>query len=204
MIEEQIDITRYLRRVIIACWVALLVCLVLKLLGADIFNMACENETIIAVCNYADNHKWVNYLISAVYCSVSLYFFTLAILQELTFKQWQLVVVIFTVLVGTAIKSWNAKIGIIFDIWQGIGMPILFLGKRYKQYWRVLAANVLLVMFQLISVYIKNTDFYALYDSVLFSAIYGIDVLIMVVLFYLYSNKQRIQKNAKIEKGESV
>lgn len=198
--NERLDIARYLRRVIIACWCALLVCLVIKLFGANIFDMACKNETIIAVCNYADTNLWANYIISAIYCFVSLFFFTLAILQQLKFKFWQLVCVILTVLVGTAIKLWNAKIGIVFDIWQGIGMPILLLGKKYKKYWRVLVANILLLAFQLISVYIKNTDFYTLYNSVLFSAIYGIDVLIMVVLFYLYSNRLQIQNETK--KGE--
>lgn len=98
---------------------------------------------------------------------------------------------------GTAIKLWNAKIGIIFDVWQGIAMPILFLGKQYKKYWKVLVANVLLVLFQLVSVYIKNTNFYELYDSNLFAIIYGIDVVIMVVLYYAYANTARIQQEIK-------
>lgn len=195
--SERLDIARYLRRVIIACWVVLLVCLTIKFFGANIFDIVCTNGTVIAICDYADNHLWANFIISVVYCFVSLYFFILAILQELKYKRWQLLTVILTVLVGTAIKLWNAKIGIIFDVWQGIAMPILFLGKQYKKYWKVLVANVLLVLFQLVSVYIKNTNFYELYDSNLFAIIYGIDVVIMVVLYYAYANTARIQQEIK-------
>lgn len=197
--SDKLDVKRYLRRVIIACWVALVVCLLFKLLGANIFEIICKNDTFIAVCNYADTHIWADYLISAIYCFVSLYFFILAILQERKFKAWQLSVVILTVLIGTGVKIWSATAGLIFDVWQVIIMPILFLGKRWKEYWKVLVANVLLVAFQAISIYIKDTSFYELYSSNLFSTIYSIDVLIMLILSCCYSNIVKIKKEIKKE-----
>lgn len=194
----KLDVKKYLLRVIIACWIALVVCLVIKLFGANLFEIVYKNDTFNTVCTYADNHLWANYLISAVYCFVSLYFFTLAILQERKFELWQLSIVIITVLVGTAVKIWNAKVGLVFDVWQFIGMPILFLGKQWKSYWKILVANVLLIVFQLISMIAKNIDISTpLGESVLIGTIFSIDVLIMIILYYAFVNVIKVNKENK-------
>lgn len=195
--SEKLDVKKYLHRVIIACWIALIVCLIIKLFGANIFEIVCKNETFNTVCAYADTHLWANYLISALYCFVSLYFFTLAILQERKFEAWQLSIVVITVLIGTAVKIWNATAGLIFDVWQFIGMPMLFLGKQWKSYWKIILANILLFGFQAISMITKNIDFGILGNSVLIGIIFSIDVLIMVILYYAFANIIKINKQNK-------
>lgn len=198
--SEKLNAKKYLCRVIIACWLALIVCLIIKLFGANIFEIICKNETFIKVCEYADTHLWANYVISAIYCFVSLYFFTLAILQERKFKWWQLLIVILTVLVGTAVKIWNSIAGIIFDVWQFIAMPILFLGKQWKSYWKILVANALLIAFQLVSMYVKSIKVGTILgDSVLVGTIFSIDVVIMIVLYYAYANVIKIKLQIKKE-----
>lgn len=196
--SEKLDVKKYLHRVIIACWIALIVCLIIKLFGANIFEIVCKNDTFNTVCNYADTHIWANYLISVLYCFVSLYFFTLAILQERKFKAWQLSIVIITVLIGTAVKIWNATVGFVFDVWQFIGMPMLFLGKRWKSYWKILVANIFLIGFQLISMFVKNIKVGTILgDSVLVGTIFSIDIVIMIVLYYGYANIIKIKKEKK-------
>lgn len=186
--EEKLDKKKYLHRVIIVSWVALIICFIIKLFGGNIFEIACTNETFIAICNYADTHLWANYLISALYCFVSLYFFTLAIMQKTKYKVWQLIILILTVLGGTAIKIWNSTYGLYFDIWQGILMPIVFLNKEFKKYLNIIIGNVLLFAFQAVSMYVKNINFGVLGDSVLIGVIYSIDVLIMILLYFGYAN----------------
>lgn len=155
--EEKLDKKKYLKKVIILSWIAVATCFIIKLFGGNIFEIACSNENFIALCNYADTHKWLNFLLSALYCFVSLYFFTLAIMQKTKYKKWQLIVVILTVLSGTAIKVfWNSTVGIMFDCWQFILMPMLFLGLQFKKYFNILIANILLFSFQATSMYIKN------------------------------------------------
>lgn len=196
--SKKLDVKKYLHRVIIACWIALIVCFIIKLFGANIFEIICKNETFNSVCTYADNHVWANYLISAIYCFVLLYFFTLAILQERKFQGWQLSIVIITVLVGTAVKIWNTIGGMIFDVWQGIFLQILFLGKKWQSYWKILIGNVLLIVFQLISMFIKNIDVgTTLGDSVLIGVVFSIDVLIMIILYYAFANVIKIKKENK-------
>lgn len=204
MSEKKLDKKKFLQRIIIVCWIALVVCFIIKLFGGNIFEIMCKNETFIKICNYVDKHIWADYLVCIVSTFVSVYFFTLAMVQEWKYKKWQLIVVVATVLVGTAIKMWNSIAGLIFDVWQSIAMPMLFLGKRWKEYWKILVANVLLVGFQAISIYIKDTDFGELYNSTLVGTIYGIDVTIMLVLYYGYSNFIKIKvENKKLKKENS-
>ena len=104
---EKLDKTKYLKRVIIVCWIALAICFGIKLFGGNLFEIMCNNENFIKVCEYADNHFWAYYLINALYCFVSLYFFTLAICGKKSFRKWELLVVIATVIVGTLVKYFN-------------------------------------------------------------------------------------------------
>ena len=194
MKENKLDKPRFLNRVIVVCWIALALCLIIKIFFGNLFDIMCQNENFMAVCNYADTHLWLNYLMSAVYCFISLYFFTLAILQQIKYTKWQLVTVILTVLIGTALKMQMSFISVIFDIWQVIIMPIIFLIPKYKQIWRVILANILLIVFQLASMYIKNCYTEMMYNSMLFGAIYSLDVLIMVILYYAYTNTLRKEK----------
>lgn len=194
MKENKLDKPRFLSRVIVVCWIALALCLIIKIFFGNLFDIMCQNENFMAVCNYADTHLWLNYLMSAVYCFISLYFFTLAILQQIKYTKWQLVTVILTVLIGTALKMQFSVISFIFDIWQFIIMPVVFLGKRFNMYWRILLANVLLIVFQLVSMFVKNAYTDMFYESMMIGCIYSFDVLIMVILYYAYTNTLRKEK----------
>ena len=54
--EEKLNKQKFIKRVIIGAWITLALCFVIKLFGGNFFNIICENENFIAVCNYADNH----------------------------------------------------------------------------------------------------------------------------------------------------
>lgn len=194
--QEKLDKAKYLNRVIIASWIGLALCFVIKIFGGNIFEVACANENFIAVCDYAENNQWAYYLIGAVYCFISLYFYVLAILKQLYYKNWQLIILILTVLIGSYIKIINSNFGWLYDyLWQFSTMIIIFLGKRYKEYWKVLFAMVLLIGFQLISLLTRNLGIQMVTNSgVLVSAIYSIDVVLMVILYYLYCNSIKNKK----------
>lgn len=186
---EKLDKKRYLKRVIVVCWIALAVCFGIKLFGGNLFEVMCQNENFIKVCEYADNHFWAYYLINALYCFVSLYFFTLAICGKKSFRKWELIVVIATVIVGTLLKYFNQYVGLVFDVWQFIIMPCVFTLDNKRRHIYVIPANILLFVFQAISMFVKNIEFGILTDKgLLISMIYSIDVLLMVLLYYGYSN----------------
>ena len=186
---EKLNKQRYLKRVIIVCWIALALCFCVKLFGGNLFEIMCENENFIKVCNYADNHWWAYYLMGATYCFVSLYFFTLAICQKIKYEKWQLIILIATVIVGSALKMINQYLGLAFDVWQFIVMPCVFTIKSPKRHKYVIVANILLLAFQFISAFVKNVGITVMTNnSALISSIYSIDIILMILIYYGYSN----------------
>ena len=186
---EKLDKERYLKRVIIVCWIALAICFGIKLFGGNLFKIMCENENFIKVCEYADNHWWAYYLINALNSFVLTYFYTLAVCQKLKYDKWQLIVIIATVFVGTMIKYYSNTIGLIFDVWQMIIMPCLFTIKTPKKHWNTLIGNILVLIFQMVSLFVKNIGLRIITrESTLLVVIFSIDVFLMVILYYLYAN----------------
>lgn len=186
---EKLDKERYLKRVIVVCWIALAICFGIKLFGGNLFEIACENENFIKLCDMAENNKIVYFLISTLYCYVSNYFLILAICGKWRFSKVELIVYSITVLLVCGIKLLSPYVGVIFDIWQVIIMPCLFTLKNTKRHFYVILGNLLVVIFQSTSLFVKNLSLEIVTENgLLIGIIYSIDVTIMYVLYYLYSN----------------
>ena len=186
---KKLDKERYLKRVIVVCWVALAICFGIKLFGGNLFEIMCENENFVKVCEYADNHFWADFVLSSLYCFVSMYFLVLAMCGKYKYEKWELIMLVTTILLGTIVKLYSNVFGLMFDIWQGIVMPCIFTIKCPKRHKFVILGNVLLFVFQAISMFVKNIKIDIVTDyGLLIGIIYSLDVLIMIVLYYLYSN----------------
>lgn len=186
---EKLNKERYLRRVIVVCWIALAICFGIKLFGGNLFEIMCSNENFIKVCEYAENNFWAYYLLNGIYCFVSLHFLILAMIGRWKFTRNQFIVFISTLTVGLFVKSINPIISFIYDFWQGILMPIVFIGKDRKRIWFVFAGNALLIIFQMVSMFVKNIGIGILINNgLVVSWIFCVDVLIMILLYYFYSN----------------
>lgn len=186
---EKLDKERYLKRVIVVCWIALGICFGIKLFGGNLFEIMCSNENFIKVCEYADNHWWAYYITSTIYCLISNYFFILAMCREWKFSRKQMWIYCITICAVCFVKTISNTVGIILDVWQVIVMPCIFTIRTPKRHWFVLLGNILLFVFQAISMLSKNLSFGIVTDNgLLVSLIYSIDIWIMLVLYYLYSN----------------
>ena len=187
--EQKLDKIKYIKRVIIVCWVALALCFIIKLFGGNFFQIICDNQTFIAICEFCDNNWWASYIIGIANTLLSTYLFVLAVVQDIKLKLWKNIVLISTCVIGVAIKLWNTNIGWIFDIWQMFIMPAVFIGKEWKQYWKILVGVGLLLAFQLLSLFTKNIAIGTITSTngLVVSLIYSIDITIMLVLYFLYS-----------------
>ena len=188
------DKARLLRRAIIISWASLAFCFIIKIFGGNFFEIICENPNYKALCEYADTHFWCKYLIAICSSMICQCLYILAILQEYKFKKWQLIITIISVLIGAYIKYLSSKVGLIFDIWLLIGMPILFLGKKYKKYWQVLTALFMTFLFQFISLITKNLSINIVGKNTFITLIYGIDIYLMCFLYYIYRNYNKEKK----------
>lgn len=190
-----VDKARLLRRVIIISWISLALCFVVKIFGGNLFEIMCESDNYKALCEYADTHFWLKYLIAVVSSMFCQCLYVLAILQQYKLKKWQLIITTISVLIGTYIKYVSTMFGWIFDIWLFIGMPVLFLGKDYKRYWQVLFALAMNLIFQFVSIIVKNVQIWNVSENYFIGLIYAIDVYIMCLLYYLYRNYKKEQKD---------
>ena len=186
-----VDKARLLRRVIVISWISLAFCFVVKIFGGNFFEIICENPNYKAMCDYADSHFWLKYLIAVVSSIICQSFYTLAILKQYKFKLWQALVIYPSILISCFIKLTGISTGIVFDIWLTLGMPIVFLGKQYKRYISALIGMVLILAFQIISLFVKNLGLINVADSYFIGLIYMIDLYIMCILYYLYRNYQK-------------
>ena len=192
---KNLDTTKILKRIIIVSWVALGCCFLIKLLGGNLFEIVCNNQRFITICNYADNHLWAKYILGTINTFLSLYLFLLAICGRPKYFKWEFWVVIATVLIGTLIKVLNQNVGAVFDLWQFIVFPIILLRKTPKKFWKIILANALVISFQFISMITKNIGIqFVTNEGILVSFIFSIDVNIMLLLYYLYSNSIILRK----------
>lgn len=195
---ERLDKERYLRRVIVVCWIALAICFGIKLFGGNLFEIMCHNENFIKVCIYTDTHFFAYYFLNALNSFILSYFYTLAVCQKLKYEALELFVLIATVLLGVIVKLYSNVMGFVFDIWQMVIMPCIFTLDTPKKHWNVILGNVLVVAFQLISMFVRNIGLKVLtWESSLTIVIFSIDVFIMVILYYLYSNVKGGVKNGR-------
>ena len=188
----KLDKVKYLKRVIAISWLALLACFIIKIFGGNFFVILCDNERFISVCEYADTHFWASYLIGVLHTTFSLYFLHLAICERRSYKRWELITLISTVCIVTAIKLINPNIGVFFDLWQLIVMPMIFEGRGKRRCIFAVLGNILLVAFQLLSMLTKSVGVgFVTQEGLVISLIYSIDVDFMIVLYYLYTNYAR-------------
>lgn len=180
-----------LKRMIIICWVILLVCFIVKIFGGNFFNIVCESKRFANICAYVDKAVWLQYIIGCISTFILHSMYLLAISKKLWFSKKDLLFVIPSILIGVGLRLINNIVGYFVDIWQYLLLPLFIDNKFHKNiYARRIAIGVILTFaFQLVSLIVKNLAIMPVTNNCfLIAIIYFIDVYIMVILYYLYSN----------------
>ena len=183
-----VDKARLLRRVIIISWISLALCFVIKIFGGNFFEIMCNNPKYKSLCEYAENHLWLDFILSIVSTLLCQSLYLLAIIQKYKFTTKQFLLTFVSCVFCWFVRIYLPKISIFCDIWLFIVLPLIMLGKNYKKYWHILVAFLLNFLFQLISLLVKNLSIGLVDESIFVVLIYGIDVYIMCFLYYLYRN----------------
>lgn len=176
------------KTLIISCWVVLLICFLIKLLGGNFFAIATDNKVLIAFCNSTQG-TILYYLTAIVLYNISTYFYFLAILKKKWFKGKDYIIVgvvfVFSILKVIFIKY--ASIFFIIELIVTIILPIII---NKKLWLRSIIAYCLMIGFQVISLITKNIGIKIIHENFLFSLIFSIDYYVMIILYYLYSIKE--------------
>ena len=171
---------------IISCWSLLLVCCLIKLLGADLFLAGTDNERFIALCSFIDNSfiKYIIYYVMNVF-SCSIYYMAILKEKKINYK-WFIPLGIYSLL-KIMFNQFNVLFTIL-DLFMMIGLPLLINLKRWKY---IILGSVLTILFQSISLILKLDNFTMFDENTLIGMILSIDYYIMLILYWLYSIKQK-------------
>lgn len=167
-----------------SCWALLLVCFTIKVLGGNIFEVACENESFIKLCNWLDRH-WFKYIITSLIYIIPCYLPYLCMVNK---KIGQDLWIILLILPCSPLKVFFPIIGMVLDTVILILIPLLLC--KFKNWKRVIFNCIITLSFQLISLITKNIGYYMENNSLLISIILSIDYYIMIILYYLYCRKE--------------
>lgn len=196
--NKVVDKARLLRRAIIISCITLALCFVIKIFGGNFFEIMCDNPNYKALCEYADSHLWLKFVIGFFSSTLCQSLYELAILQKYRFSTKELIITIISVFISCLIKLYFQILGWISDAWLFIILPILLLGKDYKKYWQVIVAFLLTLSFQFVSLIVKNIGVVVVIETYFVGLIYMIDLYLMCFLYYLYRNYQKEQKTMGI------
>lgn len=182
-----------IKRCIIACWILLGICLVIKLFGGNYFAILCTNERFTAVCNFVDEIIPLKIAIGCISSYISYSLFYLAMLSKKWFSKREIIIVLVSVPVFVILRYFNSSslsniINLLCNIIQYFIIPLFFEWKNRKYIFPILIfGNILNFAFQFICVIVKNIGIKFITDNTLTSIIFMIDMYIMLALYYLYS-----------------
>lgn len=176
-----------LKRMIILCWVILGICFIVKIFGGNFFQIVVSNDRFIKLCDFIDN-TFLYYIVQ--FCSY--YAISIIIMSIMNFDKKftrnQLIILSIVIIVcfilQNIVNMWNEMISsIIFTLIRYVLVPLIVLKSKILM---VVIVNVVDIIFQLISMFIKDLGIGIFPDNSLIAIIFLIDYYIMLILFLLY------------------
>ena len=179
-----------LKVLIITCWGVYIACLIIKLCGGNRFEIATTNQRFIDVCNYIDNTLLLKVLISCIFYVFNTYIVYLCLTKQRFFNDWWLIP-IFIVCGIVNILIDNVYVNFIISSITIIIFPLI--RTKGRAWLHIIVGNILIFLFQLISLLTRNIGWHLENDSMLVMLITQIDYYIMLVIYYLYVNRKEIK-----------
>ena len=179
-----------LKRMIILCWVLLITCIVIKICGSNLFNVVCNSPKFIEFAEFIESNFVSYFLLSMIFnFSLSL-FFILSVDSKIKPTKYQTIyILILSIIISfckvLVIFMERYELTGIFDILHFIAF--IFVVKRKNN---LLIAIPYYFLFMLISNFTKGFSLNLADEPLVITLIMSIDVIIMLSLLYLYSNKK--------------
>lgn len=188
-----------LKRSIIACWIILIICFVIKLFGGNFFEIVCNSNGFITVSNFIESTILFD-IIQFISFTLSSYLIVKAI--DFGISKRKLLIFLIICWIFWIVKE-LVKFGIIYidvSIQVVLEFAVLYIAclvtcntksKLKLRIFKPMLFILLLLIFSLVSVFVKNIGYKeSLNDSFLTGFIFMIDYYIMIALTYLYQKRR--------------
>lgn len=174
---------RAIKVAIILSWCLLGACLIFKLCGSRVFEIAVHDENFIKVCNWLDGDGIIFSYVLSFFMSCGSNTFILmasALIYRPTWKQLLLIEAV-------NIPVWIVKF---FFPYVGLGvecaMFIIVPAIISRKWWSGFLGYALNLIFQVCSLFIKGQNIDIVADNTIVSLVFSIDYYVMIALYYLY------------------
>lgn len=169
-----------LKRMILVCWLLLIICFIIKIFGGNFFEFIGESKVI----DYIVNNKWLLCIIqSIIYISTT--FITLLIILENKHKKLSLILSII-MNIGKQIIDLDIIFYYISFIVEFVSLIIIPIMLNRDKILYVIFINALIILFQVISLFTKNIGLISFPYEDIVGFVYMIDYYIMLTISLLY------------------
>lgn len=183
-----------LKRMIILCWILLAVCFVVKIFGGNFFNIVCQNERFIKVCEYVDENVWCKIVLGFLSTFICNFLFYCSINMELKLRRLHLIILIVFCMMSVVFRTTlsSTLVNNIFNVVQYFILPFIFSNRKHifnRKLICIISANIMVVLFQFVSIIVKGLSIFEYTtETTLIGLIFQIDIYIMLTLYYLRLN----------------
>lgn len=172
-------------------WLLLIVCLIIKIFGGNWFELGSENSKFIQFCLYVDNHMWLKMILACLIYLGSTLILTCVILKQKKLTTKQLIIFIPLMIIKSILNWYISVIPFILDVVILFLIPFI-INKNWK---RPLGCIVGILLLQILSILIRDLSFgfgqFNYGNTFMFQTLIQIDYYIMIILWYLYTIKNR-------------
>lgn len=174
----------------------LIVCFIIKLIGGNWFEIVCNNEHFVKICDYIDTHLFLNYCIAFPVYTIPAFFTLLAccIIVKPNLKQ-SITILAFIIVVWSS-QFISPYVKLLIEIVMFMTLPFITRVEEVglhdwkeslKKTWYLGVIGYLLtLLFQILSLVTRNIGIKFVEYNSLVSILMMIDYYIMVALYYLY------------------
>ena len=193
-LKTYIEITRI---TIVICWISLFAFWAIKLFGGNFFEVVVENENFVKFSEMVET-TWLKYLVSFITIAVAKYLTFGAICQKFYFKGKQLAFVLFGIVSIWAVSNFVPLGKLQFPAWYAY-VVFIIASCKYQKGWKKLfgvLAIALETIFSVVSALVRNIPV-DIISNYLILSIFIFDLYLMLGLYYLYSNLNKLKKEIK-------
>ena len=175
-----------LKRMITLCWVLLGICFVVKIFGGNFFAFVGESAIVEFICD----RIYLLIPFQSMFYIFGTYLFYLTVTNH-KHKILSFIIVLIMNTMKQLIKLGSIWIYVTF-VCEFVGMFLIPIFALKRKWYNVVYINLLLIIFQIVSLITKNIVPTEFPRADVVSCVYMIDYYIMVTLMFLYSRIKEI------------
>lgn len=187
-------------RALITCIIMLFICILFKLFGFNYFNLNTDIPILKEIDNVVMNSTPLSFLYSFILTSISVYVICSIILKD---KKPNIIMMVITVFVSILYTSHlNSFYTLLMDTLSIL--LICFVSDRKLRFNRYIIVIILNVVYQLLSLFIRNVNISVSYHGLVTTVLLNLDYYILLIITYLLLKGDYIECLIKAHSGSSL